>query len=158
MFISRVAKQRAKYRPLAATSCGGYHPRLGWIAYPEQYLGQILCNGCVALYLLFTDDLVFMSESPQGLQKLICENFCSQWHILGILRKLKWYSMNDLQVQVPVHLCSMVTKCQIVNITSTDWKERTNIKVARRYFIKWKLFFLLRSIVGSAFCKSARCP
>ena len=26
-------------------------------------------------------------------------------------------------------------------MTSTDWKERKKIKVARRYFIKWKFFF-----------------
>ena len=38
--------------------------------------------------------------------------------------------------------------------TSTDWKERKKIKVARRYFIKWKFF--LRSVAN--FCKSARCP
>ena len=39
---------------------------------------------------------------------------------LWILRKLKSrYSMNGLQVQVPVHLCSVVTKCQIVNIITT---------------------------------------
>ena len=25
--------------------------------------------------------------------------------------------------------------------TSTDWKERIKMKVARRYFIKWKIFF-----------------
>ena len=30
---------------------------------------------------------------------------------------------------------------QMIRFTSTDWKERKKIKVARRYFIKWKGFF-----------------
>ena len=40
----------------------------------------------------------------------------------------------------------LVSTCSTVqpgsNETSTDWKERKKIKVARRYFIKWKVFFV----------------
>ena len=42
--------------------------------------------------------------------------------------------------------------------TSTDWKERKKNKSREEIFYQMKVFFLLRSVVGSVFCKSARCP
>ena len=48
-------------------------------------------------YLLFTDDLVLLKESPSGLQNLIngVEKFCSQWHMLVNLRKTKVVLFNN---------------------------------------------------------------
>ena len=48
-------------------------------------------------YLLFADDLVLMSESPTGLQKLIrgLENFCSQWHMVVNVTKTKVIVFNE---------------------------------------------------------------
>ena len=46
----------------------------------------------------------------------------------------------------------------ITRLTSTDWKERKKIKVVRRYFIKWKGFFLFRSVVGSVFLQIGQVP
>ena len=48
-------------------------------------------------YLLYADDLVFMSESPSGLQNLIrgLENFCTQWHMVVNLTKTKVVVFNE---------------------------------------------------------------
>ena len=48
-------------------------------------------------YLLFADDLVLMSESPTGLQKLMrgLENFCSQWHMVVNVTKTKVVVFNE---------------------------------------------------------------
>ena len=48
-------------------------------------------------YLLYTEDLVFMSESPPGLQYLIrgLENFCTHWHIVVNLTKTKVVVFNE---------------------------------------------------------------
>ena len=48
-------------------------------------------------YLLYADNLVFISKSPSGLQNLIrgLENFCSQWHIVLNLTKTKVVVFNE---------------------------------------------------------------
>ena len=56
-------------------------------------------------YLLFADDLVLMSESPTGLQKLTrgLENFCSQWHMVLNATKTKVVVFNERFASSSVH-------------------------------------------------------
>ena len=67
---------------------------------------------------------------------------------------------------LPLRMCKGTVKksTREWNITDQDiflykyrLKRKKKIKVVRRYFIKLN-FFLLRSVVRSVFCKSARCP
>ena len=48
-------------------------------------------------YLLYANDLVFMSEGPSGIQNLIrgLENFCTQWHMVVNLTKTKVVVFNE---------------------------------------------------------------
>ena len=47
--------------------------------------------------------------------------------------------LGDVSIWWRHHVASLIGR---YNMTSTEWKERKKIKVVRRYFIKWKVFFL----------------
>ena len=79
---------------------------------------------------------------------------CQATTSLALVRLLEFLHQAGTVIrELVIHTASTQTFSNLA--TSTDWKERKKIKVARRYFIKWK-FFLLRSVAN--FCKSARCP
>jgi len=67
----------------------------------------ILIGGMKIPHMLFADDLVLMSESPTGLQKLIhgLETFCSKWHMVVNLTKTKVVVFNS---KVARKTCSFV--------------------------------------------------
>ena len=69
-----------------------------------------------------------------------------------MLRKLKsWYSINGLQVQVPIHLCSMVTKCPIVNTMNYNYFGVTFANSGNRFGDYYELKYgkALRAIYAS---------
>ena len=65
---------------------------------------------------------------------------------IWILKKLQFWQLTYVQYYIERQYESTTRKPMRIYkhkcYTSTDWKERTKIKVARRYFIKWKVFFV----------------
>jgi len=60
----------------------------------HKYLSQecgVLVSNMIISYILFADDLILCSETPEGLQKLIdgLLNYCSKWHLILSLTKTK---------------------------------------------------------------------
>ncbi len=56
--------------------------------YLEKECG-ILIDGDILAYILYADDLILCSDSPEGLQKLIdgLFEFCKKWHLIVSLEK-----------------------------------------------------------------------
>ena len=116
--------------------------------------------------------LVFVFEKPQDEIFM----FVFDWHIWVYLTNLikriwpkPWFSgihhqkvrRSRLKILMLIVEPSLfcIKSGQTPCMTSTDWKERKKNKSREEIFYQMKVVaFLLRSVVGSVFCKSARCP
>lgn len=60
----------------------------------------VLMSNMVISYILFADDLILCSETPEGLQKLIdgLFNYCSKWHLILSFTKTKVMVFNTRKV------------------------------------------------------------
>ena len=87
-------------------------------------------------------DLTFLDSH---LNYCICMVYLLIFFIHLKFRKIINYYHCYQAISQSIHILAPLTQNIFAGIqypTSTDWKERTKIKVARRYFIKWKVFFV----------------
>ncbi len=76
----------------------------------------VLMSNLIISYILFADDLIHCSETPEGLQKLIDGLFiyCSKWHLILSLTKMKVMIFNIRKV--PNHQFTF-NSCEIEVVT-----------------------------------------
>jgi hypothetical protein len=70
----------------------------------HKYLSHecgVLVSNQIISYILFADDLILCSETPEGLQKLIdgLYNYCNKWHLILSLTKTKVMIFNSMKRQ-----------------------------------------------------------
>ena len=67
--------------------------------YLREECGVLMSNMIIS-YILFADDLILCSETPEGLQKLIDRLFkyCSKWHLILSLAKTKVMVFNSKKI------------------------------------------------------------